>query len=314
MAWTRKLRKGLERKARTDANATRGQAPVDSRKVVISPRELKEIAEEGPVTFCKKALGFEPTQYQIEFLTEAQRNQFIVLVWCRQSGKSHIVAAFLFWISVLNDSYQIGVVGPSFRQSKLVIRKINAFIHKLSKEVWSGRKPLKTKIALWNGSVIEAFPNNPDTIRGPTLNFVYADEFNFTKDDEEMYDAILFTLGTTNGQFVCSSTPWSRDHIFYRICHEKEFDDFKRIHITWREALEPNGPLKKTILEKIRRQLETDPWRWRREMEAEWAEDEDSWLPTSLITECTDPALEIREFGGDLRSFWVMELGTSLPR
>jgi hypothetical protein len=286
----------------------------------LSPRyiptleEIKQAALKGPVFFCDRILNLKPTEYQLEFLDEIKNRHFIALIWCRQSGKSHIVAAVLFWISVLNDGYQTGVVGPSFRQSKLIIRKINAFIQGLPKEVWSGRKPLKTKVALWTGSVIDAFPNNPETIRGPTLNFVYADEFNFVKDGEEMYDAILFTLGTTNGQFVCSSTPWSRDHIFYRICHEKEFDDFKRIHVAWNEALEPKGPLKKTILAKIQRQLETDPWRWRREMEAEWAEDEDSWLPTSLITQCTDPTLEIREFGGELHSFWAMGLGTSLPR
>lgn len=287
---------------------------IQQRIAQISLEELKRIAQKGPVAFCKEALGFESTKYQVEFLNATKENQFIILVWCRQSGKSYIVAAFLFWICVLNDCFQVGIVGPSFRQSKLIIRKINAFIQKLPKDVWLRRKPLKTKVDLWTGSVIEAFPNNPDTIRGPTLNLVYGDELNFIKDDEEMYDAILFTLGTTNGQFIASTTPWSRDHIAYRIWTEKEFDDFKRLHVTWEDALEPKGPLKKNILAKIRRQLESDPWRWRREMEAEWSEDEDSWLPTSLIVDCTDPNLEIKEFGGELRSFWAVDLGSDLPR
>jgi len=255
-------------------------------------------------------LGFEPTKYQVKFLQD--RGQFIALRWSRQSGKSHIVAAVLFWLAVLKDGFQIAILGPSFRQSKLVIRKITAFLRKLPKEILVGRKPLKTKITLVNGSIIEAYPNNPDTIRGPTLDLVYVDEFNFVKDDEEIYDAILFTLGTTNGRFICSSTPWSRDHIFYRICKEKEFDDYSRHHVTWKQALEPNGPLKKTILAKIKRQLETDPWRWEREMLAEWSEDESCWLSTSLITACTDPTLEIREFDKQ-HSFWAEGLGAELP-
>jgi hypothetical protein len=310
-------RVGLHRRTgRIEGQASEQQAYQQkaARKHVPTLEEIKEAAKEGPIVFCQRILSLKPTEYQLRFLNSIKDHQFIALVWCRQSGKSHIVAAVLFWISVLNDGYQTGVVGPSFRQSKLIIRKINAFIQRLPKEVWSGGKPLKTKVTLWTGSVIEAFPNNPDTIRGPTLNLVYADEFNFVRDGEEMYDAILFTLGTTNGKFICSSTPWSRDHIFYRICYEKEFDDFDRIHVAWNEAVESKGPLKKTILAKIQRQLEMDPWRWRREMEAEWAEDEDSWLPTSLITQCTDPALEIRESGGELHSFWAMELGASLPR
>jgi phage terminase large subunit-like protein len=68
-------------------------------------------------------------------------------------------------------------------------------------------KPLKTMIRFTNGSCIEAFPNNPDTIRGPTLQIVYCDEMNFIRDDEELYDSCLFTLSSVqDGKFVCSST------------------------------------------------------------------------------------------------------------
>jgi hypothetical protein len=36
----------------------------------------------------------------------------------------------------------------------------------------------------------------------------------------------------------------------------------------------------------IRKQFAEDPWRWKREMEAEWAEDETAWLSQALITKC----------------------------
>jgi hypothetical protein len=202
-------------------------------------------------------------------------------------------------------------VGPSFRQSKLVIRKINNFIqNKLpsdipAAEILVGQRTLRTKVPLVNGSVIEAYPCNPDTIRGPTLDGILATEFNFVKDDEEMYDAILFTLGTTNGFFIANSTPWSRDHIFYKMMNDKDFEDFSRHHVSWSQALDPKGPLKKNVLEKIKRQLAADPWRWRREMEAEWSEDESSWLPQTLIGQCQDSMLEIRLI--DKRhSFWTV--------
>jgi hypothetical protein len=303
--------------ARKEQRKLRSQQEADEEGIGAFQR-LKEIAKKGPVAFCKEALGFEPTAYQSTFLEDS--GQFIAQLWSRQSGKDHAASSKLLWYAVSHDGVQLAVVGPSFRQSKLVIRKINAFIQqKLPpnipyKEILVGRKPLKTKVALVNGSNIEAYPCNPDTIRGPTLNGILATEFNFVRDDEELYDAILFTLGTTNGFFMANSTPWSRDHVFYRICKEKEFEDFSRHHVTWEQALEPNGPLKKSILEKIRKQLANDPWRWRREMQAEWSEDDDCWLSTSLITDCTDPELEVKEFGGELRSFWATELPTDLPR
>jgi len=280
-------------------------------------QRLKAIAKKGSVPFCREALGYEPTSYQVKFLQETA--QFIAQRWCRQSGKDHSAASKLFWYAVDHDGAQLAIVGPSFRQSKLVIRKINAFITlKLPKdipfqEILLGRKTLKTKVSLVNGSNIEAYPCNPDTIRGPTLHGVLATEFNFVKDDEELYDAILFTLGTTNGFFIANSTPWSRDHIFYRICKDKDFAEFKQFHVSWKEALETNGgPLKKSILEKIRKQLAADPWRWHREMEAEWAEDDDVWLPQSLITSCIDPNMEIRIVDRQ-KSFWVAEPERASP-
>jgi len=300
------LRPGLHRRVERVEEAVRARNDATENAAFA---RLKKIADKGIIAFCKEALGFEPTKYQAKFLLDT--GQFQAQCWSRQSGKDHTASSKLFWFAVENKGCQLAVVGPSFRQSKLVIRKINNFIqNKLPKdipypEILVGGKTLRTKVALVNGAVIEAYPCNPDTIRGPTLNGVLATEFNFVKDDEEMYDAILFTLGTTNGFFIANSTPWSRDHIFYRICNEKEFDDYSRHHVTWKQALEPNGPLKKNILAKIKRQLANEPWRWTREMEAEWSEDESCWLPQSLIGQCQDSMLEIRVI--DKRhSFWVV--------
>jgi len=122
------------------------------------------------------------------------------------------------------------------------------------------------------------------------------DEMNFIQNDEELYDAILFTLSATNGKFICSSTPWSTDSIFYKIFNHEDYADFKRSHVTWRDAVEPEGPLKKATLEKIQRQFQGDPWRWKREMEAEWAENESVWLPQALITSCIDHTLYYIDF------------------
>jgi len=263
---------------------------------IVEEAEVTEAQKlsEHPVQFFRQVVGFEPTAYQIEFIKLFQENQFLASRWCRQSGKSWIVSALLLWYAVTHSDSYIAIVGPSWRQAKLIVRRISYFVRNLPPGMYF--KPLKTVIRFTNGSVIEAFPNNPDTIRGPTLHVVYCDEMNFLPNDEEMYDAILFTLGTTNGKFVCSSTPWNQDSIFYKIFYHQDFTDFARHHVSWQQAVEPHGPLKKSILEKIRRQFAEDPWRWKREMEAEWAEDETTWLPQSLITKCIDGNLELWNF------------------
>jgi len=252
--------------------------------------KIREIFKD-PVKFCTYVLGFKPTKYQEDLARKFMEHQFITARWCRQSGKSHMISALLLWYALTHPGSYIAVVGPSWRQTKLIIRKINGFLTKLPKSWYV--KPRKTIVELKNGSRIECFPNNPDTIRGPTLDVVYCDEMNFIPNDEEMFDAIMWTLVTKkHGKFICSSTPWNTDSVFWRIWNEPAFSHYAKSHITWRDALEPNGPLSKNMLEQIRKQYEGDPWRWTREMEAEWSEDVDHWLSQSLIAQCVDGDLD----------------------
>src|SRR3990170_6771993 len=167
-----------------------------------------------PIQFCKETLSFNPTSYQTELIQQFQTNQFIAARWARQTGKSHTISALLLHYALTNANTNIGIVGPSWRQTKLIIKTINGFLQKLPKTAY--KKPQKTSVTLTNNSNIEAYPNNPETIRGPKLHIVYADEFNFIPNDEELYDAMLFTLGTTNGKFICTSTPWRSDSIFHK--------------------------------------------------------------------------------------------------
>ncbi len=155
---------------------------------------------------------------------------------------------------------------------------------------------------LQNGSILEAFPNNPDTIRGNTFHRIWWDETNFTAGDDDLYDAILFTLGTTNGKLIASSTPFNIDSLFWRMCNHKDYVDFVRHHFSWERALAPAGPLNPEMVERIRRQFGDDPTRWRREIEAEWAEDEDTWLSQSLIVSCVGT---VKNCGVDLELYNV---------
>ncbi len=234
--------------------------------------------------FFERVLGFKLFAYQKEFADIFENNQFTAARWCRQSGKSQTISALLLKYAFTHPNAAIGIVGPSCRQTKQIIDRITILAHKLPPG--NVFKPQKTRILFVNGSSIEAFPNNPDTIRGPTFDVVYADEFNFVANDQDLYDAILYTLATTNGKFVCSSTPWNTDSVFYKIFNHKNFSRFKTSHVTIEQALSPNGPLKPKTLEEIKTQMGDDPSRWQREMMAEWVEDDNIWLTQSLIASC----------------------------
>ena len=262
-----------------------------------SAREVESL--KGNVKgFFEQVFGFKPYKYQLELADLFEKNQFTAVRWCRQSGKSFSVSALLLKYALDHADSYIAIVGPSRRQTKANIRRMGAFCRKLPLE--QGLHVQKSKITLPNGSMIEAFPNNPDTIRGPTFKVIWIEECNFVSNDEELYDAILFTLGTTNGKLIATSTPWNTDSLFWKMFNHKDYSDFARSHVVWTEAIEPNGPLKPEIVEKIKRQFGDDKQRWRREMDAEWSEDEDTWLAQSLIVSCVGT---VKNCGEDLQEF-----------
>jgi phage FluMu gp28-like protein len=250
-------------------------------------RRIPESFEE----FCEKWLGLKLTDYQRAGAELIKRKDSVALRWSRQSGKTHMVSAWLLHYALRHPGSQIAIVGPSWRQTKIPIRKINGFLPKLPKGLY--KKPQATMVTTSNHSLIQAFPCNPETIRGFTLNVLYADEFNYVPLDQELYDAIVFTLSTTNGKFVCSSTPGATDSMFWKFFNRPQYRHFAKSHVTWQQALEPNGPLKKRKVEQLKEEYCDDRFRWQREMEAEWAEDEAVWLPLSLITKCQDASLEL---------------------
>ena len=129
--------------------------------------KAKEVAKDY-AEFCRRYLDFEPFSYQKQLIDKYAENQFVAARWCRQSGKSWIASGLLLTDAVTNDDWYIAVVGPSWRQTKLNIRRISMFERRLPKDLYL--KPQKTKLEFSNGSVIEAFPNNADTIRGHTLH------------------------------------------------------------------------------------------------------------------------------------------------
>lgn len=244
-----------------------------------------ELDIQDPVEFSEKILGIKLYEYQRQVLTD--RNRFQCLRWSRQSGKTFIVSVKILWTALTKPGSRIAIVAPSVRQSKNVLRKVADMASVLPRG--RVREVQKMKIEFTNGSIIDALPNNPNTIRGPSLDLVYIDEMNFIRDDVELFDAILFTISTTGGRLIISSTPASQDSLFYKICNDPTFSQY---HVTWKDALSPHGPLLPEILDAIRKQFEGNPWRWRREMEAEFADDETSFLPLKLLTGAIDRELE----------------------
>ena len=244
--------------------------------------QINQLATDN-VRFLEEVCKLKLYPHTVELAQAFMKYQFNAVRWSRQTGKSTTIGGLHLADAWNYPDLNVGFVGPSWRQTKLNIRRVAGFCKNLPQQ---DLRVQKTQITLPNGSVIEAFPNNPDTIRGNTFHRVWWDEVNFTPNDEDLYDAIVFTLSTTNGKLTASSTPFNSDSLFWKFCNHEDYAEFHRLHLSYEKALEPNGPLKPAMVEKIKLQFGDDPSHWRREMEAEWSEDEDVWLAQSLIVAC----------------------------
>jgi hypothetical protein len=168
-------------------------ASVQQAEEVLAVNEVSK----DTVKFLEQYCKLKPYWYLLDLVQSYEKFQFNAVRWPRQTGKSTGIGALHLADAWNNPDLNIGFVGPSWRQTKLNIRRVASFCRNLPQQ---GMHVQKTKITLPNGSIIEAFPNNPDTIRGNTFHRIWWDEVNFTANDEDLYDAILFTLGTTNGK------------------------------------------------------------------------------------------------------------------
>ena len=100
---------------------------------IVEAKEMERAQKlsRDPVEFFRQVVGFEPTAYQKDFIRLFLKHQFVALRWCRQSGKSWIVAAVLLWYAVTHPDSNIAVVAPSLRQAKFIIRRITYFLKRL---------------------------------------------------------------------------------------------------------------------------------------------------------------------------------------
>ena len=78
-------------------------------------------------TFFERIFGFTPFKYQLELADLFEKNQFTAVRWSRQTGKSFCVSALLLKYAWDHPDSYIAIVGPSFRQTKLNIRRMGGF-------------------------------------------------------------------------------------------------------------------------------------------------------------------------------------------
>ena len=109
--------------------------------------------------------------------------------------------------------------------------------------------------------------------RGYTAGKVICDEAGFFEDDQLIFYSVLYPrLSTTDGILITSSTPWSKDDVFYQMCYRSE----SKQHVCTCDYVIKSGLVMQSLMDEMRAQLPFE--RFQREFMAEFVEDIDAWL------------------------------------
>jgi phage FluMu gp28-like protein len=263
-----------------------------------------------PVDFFKEFLHIEPYPYQAEFLCD--KSPLKVLRWCRRAGKTTVMSGSDIHFAAAVPKSTILVIMPKFQQIKEIYFQGEGGLHehlaRMDRKDYDELilEQLQTIIRFRNGSKILAEVPEPFTIRGHGPRKISIDEQNFIRKDKDLWLSALLPMTLTRTVFITvASTPWNKDSIYWKMCFDKSFKFFSgNIHEkdpprylrTWENVQQPDGPLDPKQVETMHEQYAGDIWRWKREMESSFVDDEIAFLPSSLIVRCQNEDLEFAKF------------------
>lgn len=162
-----------------------------------------------PVEACQDILKINLMPYQKEILRKSWRKPFPLWVMSRGSGKSYLAAIDMALNAILFPRMRIGIIAPSYRQSKFLFLKFVEEVYSKSaivraqceKEPSSGTQECMVKFK--NGSFIQALPfganNGGNNIRGQRYNCIYIDEY--ASIDEQIVKLVVEPMLTVKRAF-----------------------------------------------------------------------------------------------------------------
>jgi phage FluMu gp28-like protein len=286
-----------------------------------------------PVEFFEQILHITPYPYQATWLRDPAFLK--VNRWCRRAGKTTTFSGDDIHFSAINPRSTTLVLMPKHDQTKEVYFQGEGGLHehlaRMDRNIYHNLidQQLETIIRFRNGSKILAEVPEPFTIRGHGPHKISLDEMNFIRKDRDLWLSALLPMTLTRPvRISVASTPWNKDSIYWKMCFDAGFKFFSgNVHekcpekrcelaiakhptpsyfLTWKDVMKPNGPLDEKQVEMMKEQYGGDMWRWQREMESSFVDDETAFLPSSLIIKCQSDQLEYFEFEQDQRgSFFI---------
>ena len=245
-----------------------------------NPQTLKRL-KENPSLFAQEILHFKPFSYQEKLLNDPAKR--IIACMGRQTGKTTTIATKAIHYAYTHPKTTTLIISPSLRQSIIMFDKILQLTHSNPLLRRSITRKTRTIIQLTNNSTIIALPCSEHQLRGYTAHLAIADEASFIP--ESIITEIVYPmLSTTNGTAILLSTPWDKNHFFYKAFLNPQYS-------THKIQSSENPLIPQAFLAEMQQNMTAEAYK--REYLAEFTEAATSYFPQELIRQCIEHAQRV---------------------
>lgn len=173
-------------------------------------------ATSDPVALFRQ-MGHTPDPWQVEALRSEDPRR--AMLAARQVGKGEVLTTRGLHKAAFTPDAVVGILTPGLRQSCRLLRRIRRALPAVP-HVQATNKAT-TSLTLSNGSEVIAWPgNNPDQIRGDTLDLLLVDEAAWVLP--EAFTAALPMLGMSGGAALLASTPGGPDGYLFDVFNDPD--------------------------------------------------------------------------------------------
>ncbi len=172
-------------------------------------------------------MGLIPDPWQERLLLSPSDR--LLLMCCRQAGKSTATAALAIMTAILEAPALILLLSPTQRQSGELFRDKVLRLYRHLRDLAPPLRETALTLELQNGSRIISLPENEEGIRGYSgVTLLVIDEASRVSD--AIYRAVRPMLAVSNGRLIALSTPFGKRGWFFDSWESSE--PWERIRIT----------------------------------------------------------------------------------
>ena len=189
------------------------------------------------INLDKGLVYFQLYPYQKTMYNEFQKNRFVIVLSCRQSGKSVSVVIYLLWYAIFHPEMTIAVLANKGSTAREILSRLKLAFEHTPHFLQPGIKTWnKGSVEFANNSKIFAAATSADSVRGQSCNLIMLDELAFVENDAKFYTSTypVITSGTKS-QVIITSTANGVGNLFHRLWSgaTKAENEFKPIRVDW---------------------------------------------------------------------------------